>query len=196
MSNTPELNKALAKAQAEMKTAAKDALNPHFKSKYADLASVWDAWREVGPSNGLAIVQAPVDAPDGKLRLETTLLHSSGEERTSVLTFPVSQQTPQGYGSALTYARRYGMAAMVGIVPDEDDDGNAASRPAAKPPAPPSPRMPIHDVLSDLRAAIEAAKSPAELTALTPRLRALPETERAALRPAFEARLASLPKVS
>ena len=116
---------ALAKAQGAMKSAAKDSVNPHFKSKYADLASVWDACREPLSSNGLAVVQRVSSSPAGVV-LTTMLLHSSGEWIRDRATFPVVQQTAQAYGSAITYARRYALAAMVGVAPDEDDDGNSA----------------------------------------------------------------------
>lgn len=196
---TPALNAALAKAQATMGVAAKDAVNPHFKSRYADLASIWEAWRAAGPPQGLAVVQTLLDAPAGMLRLETVLLHASGEERRSVLTFPVAQSTPQAYGSALTYARRYALSALVGIVADEDDDGNAASgRPSTPPrPAPkPSPALKAAEAspADELRVAIGKASSPAELAGLVARLRALPEADRAPLRENFNARMAEVQK--
>lgn len=117
---------ALAKAQGAIKTAAKDSVNPHFKSKYADLASVREACQEALAANGIAVVQAPSSAQGG-VCITTTLLHSSGEWMRSRCIFPVSQNSAQGYGSAITYGRRYSLAAMVGVAPDEDDDGNAAT---------------------------------------------------------------------
>ena len=121
-----ELATAMAKAQAEIKTALKDSKNPHFKSSYADLTSVWDACRNALTKNGLSVLQITnFDAAD--VWLETTLLHASGESISGRYPLRPQQQTPQGYGSALTYARRYALAAMVGVVADEDDDGNAAS---------------------------------------------------------------------
>lgn len=121
-----ELATAMAKAQAEIKTALKDSKNPHFKSSYADLTSVWDACRVALTKNGLSVLQITnFDAAD--VWLETTLLHASGESISGRYPLRPQQQTPQGYGSALTYARRYALAAMVGVVADEDDDGNAAS---------------------------------------------------------------------
>ena len=115
---------ALAKAQGLMAGAKKDSVNPHFRSKYADLASIWEACREALSANGLAVIQSPGSA--GKDVMVTTLLiHSSGEWIRSRYTMPVAQPGPQGVGSALTYARRYSLAAMVGVAP-EDDDGNEA----------------------------------------------------------------------
>jgi hypothetical protein len=127
-----ELAKALALAQGEIEGAKKGSTNPAFKSKYADLSEVWDACREPLGKHGLSVAQLPAASDDGKLHLKTRLLHTSGQWLESEIVMPLSKQDPQGYGSALTYARRYGLAAMVGIV-QEDDDGNAAtaqSRPA------------------------------------------------------------------
>lgn len=123
-----ELATALAKAQAEIKTALKDSKNPHFKSSYADLTSVWDACRQALTANGLSVIQK-TDFSEGEVWLETILLHASGEQIAGRYPLRPQQQTPQGFGSALTYARRYSLAAMVGVVADEDDDGNAASAP-------------------------------------------------------------------
>jgi hypothetical protein len=131
---------ALAKAQGAMANAAKDKSNPHFKSRYADLASVWDACRDALSANGLAVVQLVSVADKASVAVETRLLHASGQSLSSMLALPVAQPTAQGIGSAITYARRYALAAMVGVAPDEDDDGNEASRPAAKAaPTPPAP---------------------------------------------------------
>lgn len=128
-----EIAAALAKAQGAIKGAAKDRTNPHFKSQYADLASVWEACRAQLAANGIAVVQG-VESEGQTVRVETTLAHSSGEWITSSLTLPVAQVTAQGVGSAITYGRRYGLSAMVGIAPTDDDDGEAASAPMQRPP--------------------------------------------------------------
>ena len=120
-----ELAAALAKAQGAMEAAAKGNINPHFKSRYADLASVWEACREPLSKNGLAILQ-PVCADGASVTVTTILAHSSGQWISEALTMTAQQNTPQGVGSAITYGRRYGLSSMVGIAPD-DDDGNAAS---------------------------------------------------------------------
>lgn len=125
-SGLAELAKALAKAQGAMGAAKKDAMNPHFKSKYADLAAVWDAIRAPLADNGLSVVQRVTSAREG-VTVETILLHASGEWVRDRCWLPVAQQTPQAYGSAITYARRYSLSALVGVAADEDDDGNAAS---------------------------------------------------------------------
>ena len=121
-----ELATALSKAQGTIKGAAKDAKNPFFKSSYADLTAVWDACRETLSENGLAVIQT-TEYRNGHVALITTLAHSGGQWIRG--TFPVKpvKDDPQGLGSAMTYARRYSLAAMVGIAPKgEDDDGEGA----------------------------------------------------------------------
>ena len=127
MDNIAELAAALCAAQAEMRPAPKDSVNPHFKSKYADLASLWDTIREPLTKNGLAVVQtfSPEHA-EGELILTTILMHKSGQSIQSTMRMPLPKRDPQGLGSATSYARRYALAAMVGATSDEDDDGNAA----------------------------------------------------------------------
>jgi hypothetical protein len=125
-----ELAAALAKAQATMTGAKKDSANPFFKSKYADLASCWEAARASLPAHGLSIIQTTRASERDEVVVITTLAHASGEWISGELSLPVSKADAQGYGSALTYARRYGLCAIVGIAP-EDDDGNAAA--AARP---------------------------------------------------------------
>ncbi len=118
---------ALAAAQASLNAAKKDKVNPHFKSQYATLQSVWDAAREVLAPNGLSVIQT-FEKTDGKLMdIRTTLLHKSGQWIAGVLSLAPQQANPQGIGSAITYGRRYALAAILGIVADEDDDGNQAS---------------------------------------------------------------------
>ena len=121
---------ALAKAQLQIEPASKNATNPHFRSHYADLASIWDACRGPLNTNGLSIVQFPCDGEVGRTGLCTMLLHSSGEYISEVVTTRSQKDDPQGLGSALTYLRRYALAAVVGVTATEDDDGNAASTPA------------------------------------------------------------------
>lgn len=122
-----KIAEALSKAQGQMKPAAKDSVNPHFKSTYADLAACWAAIREPLAANGLAVTQRLSTDANG-VKVETMLLHTSGEFLRDDFWLPVSQKTPQGYASAITYARRYSLAAIVGLSADTpDDDGNAAS---------------------------------------------------------------------
>lgn len=117
-----ELVTALAKAQGEILPASKDGINPHFKSRYADLASISSACRPALSKHGLAIMQT-MDEANGKLVLVTTLAHSSGQWMRSSLPIISAKQDAQSIGSAITYMRRYGLAAMVGVVADDDDDG-------------------------------------------------------------------------
>jgi hypothetical protein len=128
-----ELAPALVKAQAEMSGAKKDSTNPHFRSSYADLASVWAAVRGPLTSNGLAVIQSPrLEQAEGDVKgevfisVETLLIHTSGEWISDTLAVPLGAVTAQGVGSAITYARRYALGAICGIAP-EDDDGNQAS---------------------------------------------------------------------
>jgi hypothetical protein len=124
-SSTGQLAAALVKAQKSMGKALKDSSNPFFKSKYADLTSVWDACRDALTDNGLSVVQV-TDQTDGSVvSLRTMLLHDSGEKIEGVLVMKPKDDSPQGIGSAITYARRYALAAMVGVCP-EDDDAEAA----------------------------------------------------------------------
>jgi len=126
-----ELATALAKAQGEIKGALKDSANPFFKSKYADLSSVVEAIRVAVTQNGLSYVQIAHDA-EHAAKIETVILHSSGEWLScGSVSVPVSKADAQGFGSAMTYARRYSLSAAFGVAP-EDDDGNAAVKAAPK----------------------------------------------------------------
>lgn len=128
-----DLAAALSKAQSEVEGAVKGKVNPAFRSRYADLASVWEACREALTTNGLSVIQSPGEMIEGKsMAMTTMLLHSSGQWVRDRLTIPVGKLDAHGYGSATTYARRFALAAFVGVAP-EDDDGNAAAKP--KPPA-------------------------------------------------------------
>jgi hypothetical protein len=123
---------AMVKAQKEFGPALKSSTNPYFTSKYADLAACVEAVIDALNNNGIALIQKCHESDTG-VNVETLLLHESGESLScGVLHVPASKQDPQGYGSALTYARRYSLMAACGIAP-EDDDGNAASRTARNP---------------------------------------------------------------
>ena len=131
-----KIGEALAKAQGEIKNATKASDNPYYSTTYADLASVWDACREPLTKNGLSVVQGGGASVEGKVVVTTLLIHSSGEWiKSSFSAVPtkigkdnarIMVTDPQGVGSCITYLRRYGLQAMVGIAP-ADDDGNAAS---------------------------------------------------------------------
>ena len=135
------LTLALSIVQGKMTHAIKDSANPFFKSKYADLESVWDVCRSLLSENGLAVMQFPGDInfvqlekENGdiniatKMSLTTIISHKSGEFISQEMSVPVTKPDAQGAGSALTYMRRYALAAVVGVV-QADNDGNAASSP-------------------------------------------------------------------
>ena len=120
-----ELAEALAKAQGEMAAAKKDSTNPFYHSKYADLAQIVEAIRKPLSDNGLAISQ--LVQPDAEAAvIETILMHQSGEWLSSIIQLKPVKTDPQGIGSALTYARRYALGAIVGLATEEDDDAESA----------------------------------------------------------------------
>jgi hypothetical protein len=121
-----KISSALLDAQRAITFAAKDAVNPHFKSKYADLPTVIDAVKPALNESGIVFLQMAAPSEPGTLALTTRLLHVSGEWIESTAVTPLQKHDPQGYGSALTYLRRYSLAAAVGLYQD-DDDGNAAA---------------------------------------------------------------------
>lgn len=121
---------AILKAQKAITFATKDATNPHYKSKYADLPSVIDAIKPALNLVGIAFLQTAGTSDPGILAMTTRLLHESGEWIEDTATCPLPKNDPQGYGSACTYLRRYSLAAIVGLYQD-DDDGQAASKPKA-----------------------------------------------------------------
>lgn len=124
---TTKISAAFVKAQSQFGAALKTNTNPHFKSRYADLADCVEAVIDALNNNGIALMQQTHECESG-VSIETVFLHESGEElRSGKLWLPATKQDAQGYGSALTYARRYSLMAACGIAP-EDDDGNAASK--------------------------------------------------------------------
>ena len=126
---------ALVKAQKEFGPALKTATNPHFRSKYASLDACVEAVIDALNNNGIFLMQYTHPCEDGVI-VETMFIHESGEHMSGgKLHVPASKQDPQGYGSALTYARRYSLQAACGIAP-EDDDGNAASKSKPEPKKP------------------------------------------------------------
>jgi hypothetical protein len=152
------ISKALVKAQAAMSHAAKDAKNPHFKSAYSSLASVIDAVRPALSSNGLAFVQK-LHTAEGGVAVETVLIHESGQEMSfGVLFIPATKQDAQGYGSAISYAKRYSLQAALGIA-SEDDDGQAAVKTR------PAPLQPVK-VTIDMETAVEEMSTQTSIDAL------------------------------
>ena len=141
------LSAAMAQAFAEIEAATKSANNPHFKSRYADLGAVIEAVKPALIKHGLFFTQRSHPAENG-ISVETVLHHEGGEELSlGTLFVPANKQDAQGFGSALTYARRYGLMTAFGV-PCEDDDGNAASRAPRANPVPHT--VPISDQQRDL----------------------------------------------
>jgi hypothetical protein len=132
---------AFVKAQSGFGPALKTSDNQHFRSKYAGLDACIEAVIGALHANGIALMQRNIPCESG-VSVETILLHTSGETISGgILHVPASKQDPQGYGSALTYARRYSLLTLCGIAP-EDDDGNAASKPVNYvKPSKPAPRI-------------------------------------------------------
>jgi len=124
---TDSITAALVKAQKAITFAVKDSTNPHFKNRYADLQSVIEAIKTPLNENGIFFSQSPTIADAGYLALTTRLCHESGQWIEDTATIPLPKNDPQGYGSALTYGRRYALAAICGLY-QADDDGEA-SRP-------------------------------------------------------------------
>lgn len=131
-----EAIKSLIKAQDEMGTPHKDSVNPHFKNKYASLQSVFKAVMPALQANGFALVQRAGKDDLGHF-VETSFHHVTGQSFESRVYLIIDKNNMQGFGSAMTYAKRYGLLGLAGIEPDEDasdDDGNKASNPPAKKP--------------------------------------------------------------
>lgn len=130
-----QISTSLVKAQKEFGPALKSSTNPHFKSRYADLSACVEAVIDALNNNGIMLMQQSHLCEDGVI-VETIFLHESGEQISGGrLHVPASKHDAQGYGSALSYARRYSLMAACGIAP-EDDDGNAAVRKPEKKPDP------------------------------------------------------------
>lgn len=149
--------KALVKAQKAMGAVLKNASNPHLKSKYADLGSVLDACQSALHDNGFAIMQ-PCGKDQEGAYVETVLAHESGESFASRVYLVIGKQDMQGVGSAITYARRYGLLGMAGLAP-EDDDGEATKAPKREA-LPPFDPVAAHDRIAKK---LEAASSLADL---------------------------------
>ena len=149
---------ALSKAQGSITGALKDSSNPFYRSKYADLASCWDACRAQLAANGLCVIQT-TDIIGDRPVLITTLAHSSGEWVKSITPILTKDDSPQAQGSGITYARRYGLSAIVGLA-QIDDDAEAAQGRTAKAP----------QLDEDLVALINSTKSIDSLNALFKRL--------------------------
>ena len=191
-----KLAAALVRAQPMVEGAKKDSVNPHFRSKYADLGSVWDAVSGALEANGLAISQYPDETSQGQPALTTMLIHESGEWIAATYPLISVKQDPQGFASAQTYARRYGLAAVMGVI-SEDDDGQAASRPPKPPepkPAPaPVPQQPSQEPAPEAKSRAQIAKEWAEKQ--IPKIATMTKTELDAFTLKFRAQIADLPNL-
>lgn len=135
-----EITAALVKFQSQLRPVVKDHVNPHFKSRYADLSDCWATVREPLAANGLAVIQATT-IRDGQTVMVTTLAHTSGEWFRGEYPVTPIKSDPQSLASAHTYARRYSLTAILGLTAtDDDDDGNDATHaaPARQPQAAPT----------------------------------------------------------
>ena len=154
-----QLARALTLAQKDMEKASMDSANPFFKSKYADLTSVWEACRKPLTDNGLSIVQTlDISGVSESQVLETILLHNSGEWISGILKLNPVKNDPQGMGSAITYARRYSLAAMVGICPEDDDGEGAMKRQKAESKAEPKAKPVAKQFASSPSGVIKSSK--------------------------------------
>ena len=136
-----KLAAAMVAAQMEMEHAHKDGENPHFGNTFASLPVVIDATRPILNKHGLAVIQLP-GFEDGVATVETILAHESGEWLSGVSGAPIQKQDPQGVGSALTYLRRYSLAALCNIGQDDDDGTAAGRKPTEKPAEEPTKKTP------------------------------------------------------
>lgn len=168
MEQIKQIAPAFIKAKKAFGPALKDKTNPAFRSRYADLGACLEAVDDALLENGIAVYQETF-MDDTGVTVETVFLHESGESiRSGRLHVPAAKQDPQGYGSALTYARRYSLMAACGIAP-EDDDGNAASKapaPRQQPPKQPAPKSASLPDIEPWVAKMRAAGSPKALAAV------------------------------
>jgi len=185
---------AFIKAKKEFGPALKDRTNPAFKSKYADLGACLDAVDDALLANGIALMQETFMDETG-VTVETVFIHESGETmRGGRLHVPASKQDPQGYGSALTYARRYSLQAACGIAP-EDDDGNAASPQKSAPrAASQAPAVSASQSLEPDAVIIAQFNAAQTVPALTTVMNGLPNEQKRLYTGHFNARMGELKK--
>jgi len=189
-----KISAALLTAQRAISFASKDKTNPHFKNKYADLPAVIDAIKPALNEAGIAFMQTPSPSEPGTLALTTRLVHESGEWMEDTATLPLPKNDPQGYGSAMTYARRYALAAMTGLYQD-DDDGNAAAAAPSKRPQEPKKTASIGEPEPDAEiiAQFNAAR---DVKSLTTVMNGLSQEDKRLYSAHFNARMNELRKVS
>ncbi len=183
--------KAMARPPRAMKNPAKEAVNPHFKTRYADLPGVLEAVMPALLDNGFAVQQFPCEVGDAPALL-TLVVHESGEWVETVVRLRPAKPDPQGVGSAITYMRRYSLLSIAGVAADDDDDGNAASRPPAakapntlyEPAAEPIRKAASRDARTGIYRQVEADRKAGRLTT----------DDEAGLLAAFKAAAAKIPQ--
>ena len=161
-----DIAEALSKAQGMMSGAKKGSNNPFFKSKYSDLASVIEAISEPFATNGLSFIQSP-GYTEGRVSVTTRIMHASGQWLEGVIELPVGKNDAQGFGSAVTYAKRYGLQGMAGV-PSVDDDGNYAVQ--KKEPQPPVKKELTSSNKAMWQSAIDAYKRDGNLDSVLKRV--------------------------
>lgn len=164
------LAKALSDFQGEVSAVPKESSNPFYKSKYAELSTIIAHAQKLLKKNGLSVSQLCNDGED-KVSVTTLLMHTSGEWLSGTITMKPSKPDPQGVGSAITYARRYSLSAILGLATEDDDDGNVASgkteKPAPVSKQPEKKTEPVEDESTKLlNKALEAIKKSATIEAL------------------------------
>lgn len=189
MEASKNISAAFVKAQKAFSPALKTSTNPHFKSRYADLAACVEAVIDALNDNGIAVIQRPILSESG-VTIETMFIHESGETLSGgILNVPAQKQDAQGYGSAMTYCRRYGLMAACGIAP-EDDDGNDASK---KRPASQADGTNAAEADATSIAQLNAAKTVQDLVKT---MNSLPQAEKAAATEHFNKRMSELKKAA
>jgi len=174
-----DLATALCLAQAEMGGAIKDSTNPFFNSSYADLTSVIKAIKEPFAKYGLSFVQLPVTSAGGNgVGVSTMLMHKSGQWLQSEYLLPMDKVTPQGAGSAITYARRYALQSLVGIPSVDDDSELAMYRNEPAPVEPPPAKRVSKKLAQDVVALVVASEISGETSELVEALAELEEHEK------------------
>jgi len=140
------IHEAFAKAQCEFPLIKKTEINPFFKSKYADLSNILEVVMPILHKNGLYLTQSPVSSEQG-IGVSTSIVHiATGEMIRGSFSLPLAKQDPQGAGSAITYAKRYAIVAMLGLNVDVDDDGNTASTAKKVPTIKKEPTIQVDDL--------------------------------------------------
>lgn len=185
-----ELFAALSAFQGEVRTIPFDSKNPHFNSKYASLAAIWESIRPILSKHGLSVVQIfRQETSESPLWCVTRLAHKSGQSIESYLPVRAKDQSSQAMGSGITYARRYGISAILGLVADEDDDANEAQ---AKTPVSRANGPTDENAILDFRTKIEEAVSAKELNEVAKEMISLNEATKSALREAYAAKMNTL----